>query len=132
MVASTQHQALRRESPRVHPTAEIGKPSAGLLGPGDVRAAVSQVCEMLHQYIGAVWASPAVLGRFLPRLSPESAPHDGRVDAESAQDLRDLRGMSEGVRDVADVHAPPERSRGGSTEHEIADERLTADQECVG
>ncbi len=85
--------------------------------------------EVQGQHLGAVGCGPAELR--LRHLGPDAPPDEHGVEAEAAQDGGQVRDVAEGVGRVAHHHRPPVGARRADPEHQVADVRLTADQELV-
>ena len=100
----------------------------GVVGhPGPVAVALRQVLGPDGRPVRGFPPEPAAVdGRGHP------SPHDGVGEAELGQDLGHLGDVAEHVGQVADVHRPAEGPRPAQTELEVADQRLTGDEELVG
>ncbi len=86
--------------------------------------------QVQHQDLGAVRGPPQELA--LGRLAAHTAPEDDGVDAEAAQDSRQMGDVSEGVRGVADHHHRAELCRRADADLEVAHRGLAADKKLVG
>ena len=65
-------------------------------------------------------------------LGAQAAPKEGVIDAKTAQYLGELRDVAEAIRHVAELyHAAVVRTH-AMTHHQVADQRLGADQKLVG
>jgi len=80
------------------------------------------------QHAGAVPGDPFEFGADPVALRAHAAPEDRRVDVEAAQNLGKLGDVPEAVRDVADLHHPAVIRAHAMAEHQVADQRLRADQ----
>ena len=68
----------------------------------------------------------------LPPCPREPAREDDRVQPAAPQDLRELTDVPERIGNVSGVHRPTELADDRLSDHQVADQRLPADQVLIG
>ena len=91
---------------------------------------VDSVRHVLDQDLAAVGAFPNELARRQRFVG--AAPEDAALDAEAAQQGRQVGDLAEGVWQVADGHHPAERLRHAVAAKHVAHQRFAAGEELVG
>ena len=115
---------------RPDPAWDVGH---GLAAISDEAERVVVVRDLVRgEHTVARWRVPPEFAPKVLALVPHAAREHIGVVPEAAQELRHLRGMTEWVGHVRDARRASERSGDPQPLLEIADQRLTGDQEQVG
>ena len=101
----------------------------GLLLHREGRADAVAIGHVHGQHLAAVRRLPDELARRQRIVG--AAPEDATVDAEAAQQRRQVGDLAEGVGQVADSHRPAERLRRPMAPQQVTHQRLAGGQELV-